>query len=86
VQVLPASHYLSAALLAAWPNLLTLVLVVRVVTCQLTGVTTPEVSYSISSLRPNARRIGQASRGHWSIANGLPGVLEVVFREAARRL
>ena len=86
VQVLPAREYLSAAQGALWLGVLTIVMVTRVVWCEATGVESIEVSYFLSSLRPNARRIGTAIRGHWSSENGLPWGLDVVFGADARRL
>src|SRR5262244_150894 len=45
VQVLPAHGHLSAAQLAAWLGVLTLVMVTRVVCCEATGVESLEVRY-----------------------------------------
>lgn len=86
VQVLPARSHLSAAQRALWLGVLSIVMVTRVVWCEATGKESLERSYFLSSLPPNARRIGAAIRGHWRIENGLHWVLDVVFREDARRV
>ena len=86
VQVLPAREHLSAAQRALWAGVVSLGMVTCVVWEQATGRQSTEVRYFLSSLPPVARRLGAAIRGHWRIENGLHWVLEVVFREDARRV
>jgi predicted transposase YbfD/YdcC len=86
VQGLPARGHLSAAQWEVWLGVLTIVMVTRVVWCEATSVESLEVSDFLSSLPPKARRLGAAIRGHGCSENGLPWVLDVVFREDARRL
>jgi predicted transposase YbfD/YdcC len=45
------------------------------------GHTSREVRYYISSLAPDAQRLAEAIRTHWSVENPLHWVLDVAFRE-----
>lgn len=83
VRVLPAAGRVSQV--GLWAGLATLVMVTRISTCLSTGVTSDEVRYFISSLKPDARRLGRAIRSHWMIES-MHWVLDVVFHEDARRV
>ena len=64
---------------AAWRDLQSVGCVISVV--ERKGRETVEVRYFISSLKPNAKRLAQAVRGHWGIENSQHWVLDVVFQE-----
>ena len=50
------------------------------------GKTTTETHYFVSSLPPDAQKIGDAIRAHWDIENGLHWVLDVAFDDDSRRV
>jgi predicted transposase YbfD/YdcC len=69
---------------AQWCGLQTIVRVIR--TRHLWNQTTSEVMFYLSSLPPNAQKLGQAIRQHWSIENQLHWILDVTFGEDACRI
>jgi predicted transposase YbfD/YdcC len=64
---------------AAWRDLASVGCVVSVAHRE--GKETVEVRYFISSLKPNAKLLAKAVRGHWGIENSQHWVLDVVFQE-----
>jgi len=50
------------------------------------GDSNAEIHFYVSSLPPNAKRIGEAVRGHWSVENHLHWMLDVAFGDDRRRV
>ena len=63
----------------AWDDLRSVGCVISRTGCR--GQEAIQVRYFISSLRPNAKLLAKAVRGHWGVENSQHWVLDVVFRE-----
>jgi predicted transposase YbfD/YdcC len=64
-----------------WLRLASIVVVIRQCLDHVTGTSTSEVRYFISSLPARAKRLASVVRQHWRIENGLHWVLDVAFNE-----
>jgi len=69
----------------AWVGLATIIMVIRQCVDHVSGQTSDEVRYFISSLPARAKRLAGAVRQHWGIENGLHWVLDVAFNEDRMR-
>jgi predicted transposase YbfD/YdcC len=81
------TYYVAAAppaLQALWRDVRSIVMVVRQRIVQ--GRESGEVSYYLSSLPPQVRRLADAIRRHWGIENGLHWSLDVIFAEDRSRM
>lgn len=68
----------------AWPGLASVAMIERERTTG--GRTSTERHYFLSSLAPNAQRIGHAARVHWSVENQLHWSLDASMREDDSRI
>jgi predicted transposase YbfD/YdcC len=74
------------AALRPWPGLATVLAVETIRSLNGSGKVTAEIRYYLSSSKLPPERLAVAIRGHWSIENGLPWVLDVGFNEDASRV
>jgi predicted transposase YbfD/YdcC len=67
-----------------WPGLTGIVVVES--RREIGARTERELRFYITSLGPDAKRLGEAIRAHWSIENGLHWVMDMVFRDDECRI
>ncbi len=67
-----------------WPKLETVVEVISERTVK--EISTKEKRYYITSLKNNAKEIGEAIRSHWSVENSLHWILDISFRDDESRI